>query len=72
MQRLQENRNRMIHKVDGSKPVEITKSLQAEVASLIKQIFDKVDTNKDGKLSLQEFKTGFSEHPDICMLFKQV
>eukprot|EP01087_Luapelamoeba_hula_P023404 TRINITY_DN8587_c0_g1_i1.p1 TRINITY_DN8587_c0_g1~~TRINITY_DN8587_c0_g1_i1.p1 ORF type:complete len:225 (-),score=56.43 TRINITY_DN8587_c0_g1_i1:59-646(-) len=52
-------------------PVDLTAEHIAEVKKIVNDIFDKVDTDGNGSLDFQEFRTGFSEHPDICAFFRQ-
>jgi len=42
-----------------------------DVDKMLDEIFEKVDTDKNGTLDFAEFKQGFLEHPDICQFFRQ-
>ena len=43
----------------------------ASVDSIVAAVFAQIDKNGDGDISLEEFRLGFHEHPEICGFFKQ-
>lgn len=55
----------------GKTEVEIPEPLRLKIKEIVAEIFEKVDTDGNGKLSLEEFTNGFAEHPEICSFFKQ-
>jgi hypothetical protein len=69
---MQENEGKIMSKSDGDHFVYISDQMKKEIKTVVEQIFEKIDTNKDGTLSLDEFKKGFVDHPDICGFFRQV
>ena len=51
--------------------VEVSTEDIMRIKSLVKKIFELVDTNNDGQLSLTEFSDGFATYPEICAYFMQ-
>lgn len=41
------------------------------VNSIIDTVFEKVDTDKNGTLDIDEFIRGFSANPEVCSFFMQ-
>ncbi len=57
---------------DGRAPrVTVSDAKVQDIKQLVKEIFDRVDVNKDGQLSIDEFKEGFSKYPELCQYFLQ-
>jgi hypothetical protein len=42
-----------------------------EVKQIVKQIFNKFDSDKDGTITLQEFINAYYQDPQLCGWFKQ-
>jgi Ca2+-binding EF-hand superfamily protein len=53
------------------KVVEVPEEYKTKIKQILDQIFETIDTDKNGYIDKDEFKRGFSEHPDICAFFKQ-
>lgn len=53
-------------------PFIIDDHMRRTMQTFVRDIFYKVDTNKDDKISLSEFKEGFAKNPDICGFFQQI
>ena len=54
------------------KPLEpMDPKIVASINSVVREVFEKVDKNKSGSISLEEFMAGFNEYPEICGFFKQ-
>eukprot|EP01121_Diplochlamys_sp_Union-15-3_P004672 TRINITY_DN1486_c0_g1_i1.p1 TRINITY_DN1486_c0_g1~~TRINITY_DN1486_c0_g1_i1.p1 ORF type:complete len:200 (+),score=32.06 TRINITY_DN1486_c0_g1_i1:50-649(+) len=56
--------------VTGSTPVLIDSQVKL-IENILKEVFDKVDTDGSGTIDKDEFFIGFSKHPDVCEFFKQ-
>jgi Ca2+-binding EF-hand superfamily protein len=54
--RMQENEKKIFSKLEGDHFIFISDEMKKEIKNLVREIFDKVDTDRDGKLSLEEFK----------------
>lgn len=50
----------------------LDEDLKNEIKTIVKEIFEKVDTDGNNTLSLEEFKAGFTNHQDICSFFNQL
>lgn len=60
------------HTSKGIAPkVTVSDAKVQDIKQLVKEIFDRVDENKDGQLSIEEFKIGFSKYPELCQYFLQ-
>eukprot|EP01107_Rhizomastix_libera_P008061 TRINITY_DN2312_c0_g1_i4.p1 TRINITY_DN2312_c0_g1~~TRINITY_DN2312_c0_g1_i4.p1 ORF type:complete len:192 (+),score=47.67 TRINITY_DN2312_c0_g1_i4:26-601(+) len=44
---------------------------ESAIDGVVNAVFDRVDADGNGVLTLDEFMTGFAEHPDVCGFFKQ-
>ena len=53
-------------------PIELDPEISREIKGIVSEIFERVDTDRSGTLSLEEFKEGFAKHPDICGFFNQL
>jgi hypothetical protein len=50
----------------------LDEDLKNEIRGIVREIFQKVDTDGNQTLSMDEFKAGFADHPDICGFFNQM
>jgi Ca2+-binding EF-hand superfamily protein len=57
-------------KIDPSS-VKIEREDLVEVKSIVKQIFNKFDSDKDGTITFQEFINAYYQDPQLCGWFKQ-
>ena len=54
------------------KPLEpLNEKTVASINNIVREVFIKIDKNKSGTISLEEFIAGFNEYPEICGFFKQ-
>lgn len=61
---------RNVATTDGEN-VEISEQLRQQIDQIVKEVLAKIDVDGNGTISLEEFKQGFSKHPDICAFFRQ-
>jgi len=57
----------------GKKPKELSlsDSQKGEIATIVGELFDNLDTDKNGTIDMQEFVDGFKNHPELCQPMMQ-
>jgi len=57
----------------GKKPKELslTEAQMTEISTIVGQLFDSLDQDKNGTIDMEEFVNGFKSHPELCQPMMQ-
>eukprot|EP00727_Mastigamoeba_balamuthi_P007690 m51a1_g3541 putative ef hand domain containing protein (187) ;mRNA; r:983117-984093 len=56
-------------RIPSQRKFPLTEKEELEVKTLVDEVFRRIDIDKNGELSIDEFVAGFAEHPDVCKFF---
>jgi len=64
---------RYVETHDFKKPKDLVLSdaQKNEIATIVGELFDNLDTDKNGTIDMQEFVNGFKTHPELCQPMMQ-